>query len=126
MAYTLHTAQAAGAIATAGANVNSTIASWASSQTELEKWSDEIEAICCDAARYDLVTNYASLTASGKIILSSICDAYVAMKIIAYEPEAIGTISASLRLNVLQNQISQGLSLIGNDNIKTYLAISSG
>jgi hypothetical protein len=121
MSWTLHTS--GGAIATAGANVNSIITA---SGSTLALWSNEAEAFVSNAARYDVVTNYGSITAYGKIILNSICDAYVAQKIINYEPEAIGTIGASLRLNFLQTQIQQGLAQIENDKIKSYLTLNSG
>ena len=121
MSFTLHTSGSAKA--TAGANTNATILADA---TQLETWSDEAEAFVCNAARYDVVTNYTSLTSKGKIILGSVCDAYVAQKIINYEPEAIGLTGAALRLNLLQTQIQQGLSQIDNDKIKSYLTIESG
>lgn len=120
MSFTLHTLS--GALATAGANVNSTIVA---DTTTLNLWSDEAESMAANAARYDVITNYATLTTQGKIILNSICDAYVGQKIINYEPEAIGTIGAALRLNLLQTQLSQGINQIENEKIKSYLAISS-
>ena len=117
MSWTLHTS--AGAIATAGANVNSDIVA---SGSTLATWSDEAESLVCNSCRVNLISNYASLNSSGKNILSSICDAYVAQKIISYEPEAVGLSGSSLRLNVLQNQISQGLNQIKEDKVKTYLS----
>ena len=123
MSWTLHTSGSA--IATAGANVNSSIISYTGVYDDyLDQWSDEAEAICCNEARMDLVTNYASLTEKGKEILGSICDAYVAQKIIGYEPEAIGTIGAALRLNILENQMRRGLNQIKDDKVKTYLSIT--
>lgn len=122
MSFTIHTS--GGAIATAGTNVNSDIVDWATSQTELEAWSDQAESRICSTARYDVVTNYSDLTTKGKEILSEIADAMVAQKIINYEPEAIGLTGASLRLNLLQSIISDGLSKIDNDKIKTYLKIT--
>lgn len=119
MSWTLHTSGAA--IATAGANVNSTIVNYGTSKTTLDKWSDEAESLACNEARVDLVTNYSSLTASGKTILSSICDAYVAQKIINYEPSALALSEAALRLNLLQQQLQQGLNQIKEDKVKTYL-----
>ena len=116
MSWTLHTS--GGAIATAGANVNSDIVA---SGSILAIWSNEAESLCCNASRVDFITNYGSLTSAGKNILSTICDAYVAQKIINYEPAAIGTTEASLRLNVLQNQINTGLNQIEGDKVKTYL-----
>jgi hypothetical protein len=121
MSWTLHTS--GGAIATAGANTNSTITA---SGSTLALWSNEAESYVSNAARYDVVTNYSKLATNGKAILQSICDAYVAQKIVNYEPEAIGLTGAALRLNLLQTQIQQGLSQIENDKIKSYLAVESG
>ena len=120
MAFTFTTSGAA--IKTAGANVNSTITA---DVTQLENWSDQIENDICAQARYDCITNYASLTASGKEILGQIEEAKIAQYIINYEPEAIGTIGATLRLNFLQNVISQGMNKIDDGKIKSYLAIPS-
>ena len=120
MAWTLHTSGSA--IASAGANVNSTIV--ADSST-LALWSDEAEAFACNTARYDVITNYNNLTANGKQIFRGLCDAYVAQKIINYQPEAIGTIGAALRLNLLQTKIQEATSQIQEDKIKSYLKLNS-
>lgn len=106
----------------AGANVNSTIIA---DGDQLDDWSDKIENEICAVARYDCITNYASLTTNGKQILGEIEDAKIAQKIINYEPEAIGTIGATLRLNFLQNQLSQGMRMIDDGKIKKYLKIPS-
>jgi hypothetical protein len=121
MSWTLHTS--GGAIATAGANTNSTITA---SGSTLALWSNEAESYVSNAARYDVVTNYSRLTTNGKAILQSMCNAYVAQKIINYEAEAIGLTEATLRLNFLQTQIQQGVAQIEEDKIKSYLAIASG
>lgn len=110
------------AIKTAGANVNATIVADAA---QLENWSDQIEQEICAQARYDCITNYASLTSSGKEILGQIEEAKIAQYIINYEPEAIGAIGAALRLNFLQNIIAQGMNKIDDGKIKRYLDIPS-
>lgn len=120
MAFTFTTS--GGAIKTAGANVNATIVA---DSAQLDNWSDQIEHDICVQARYDCITNYASLTASGKEILGKIEDAQIAQYIINYEPEAIGILGASLRLNFLQNIIAQGMNKIDDGKIKKYLAIPS-
>lgn len=120
MAFTFTTSGAA--IKTAGANVNSTITADAE---QLDNWSDQIEQEICAQARYDCITNYASLTASGKELLGQIEEAKIAQYIISYEPEEIGTTGATLRLNFLQNIISQGMNKINDSKIKKYLAIPS-
>lgn len=120
MSWTFCTSGAA--VYKAGANVNSTVTA---SGAYLVNLSDEIESIICDVTRYDCITNYASLTANGKQLLASIATAYIASHIINYEPEAIGTTGAALRLNVLYNEISRGFKQLEDKNIKTYLGISS-
>lgn len=120
MAFTFTSSGAA--IKTAGASVNSTIVL---DGTQLDNWSDQIEQDICAEARYDCIANYASLTASGKQILGQIEEAKIAQYIINYEPEAIGTTGAALRLNFLQNAIAQGMKKIDDGKIKKYLAIPS-
>lgn len=117
MSWTFCTSGAA--IAKAGINVNSTIAA---SGAALATWCDDAEALINNTARVDLVTDYANLTTNGKKILGAIAASYIAQQIINYEPEAIGIGGASLRLNILENNIQQGLKQIEEDKIKTYLA----
>lgn len=120
MAFTFTTSQAC--INAAGANANATIIL---DVTQLDDWSDKIENDICATARYDCITNYASLTTNGKQILGEIEDAKLGQKIINYEPEAIGTTGAALRINFLQNQLAQGMKKIDDGKIKKYLTIPS-
>lgn len=120
MSFTLSTSGSA--IKTAGANVNATIVL---DVTQLNTWSDEAEAEISANARYDVVTNYSSVTSYGRMVLSQIHDCKVAQKIVNYEPEAIGITGATLRQNYLQTQISNGISNIDNGKIKKYLNIPS-
>lgn len=121
MAFTFSTTSEA-AVKQAGANVNATIIT---DDAQLIIWSDQAEADICDQARYNCVSNFSSLTSYGRLILSEIHDAKVAQNIIDYEPEAIGTIGASLRMNFLQNRIAQGMKKIDDGKIKKYLTIPS-
>lgn len=120
MAFTLCTSGAAKN--KAGANVNTTIIA---SGAALDNWSDEAESIAADIARYDVVTNFASLTTVGKEVLQEFTSSYIAQKIIGYEPEAIGTSTATLRLNILENNINTAKNIIKEDKNKTYLGIES-
>lgn len=121
MAFTFSSTSQA-AIKTAGANVNATIIGDAA---QLIIWSDQIEAEICDQARFDCVSGFSSITSYGRLILAEIHDAKLAQYIIAYEPESIGTIGASIRLNFLQNVVAQGMSKIDDSHIKKYLSITS-
>jgi|6_EtaG_2_1085325.scaffolds.fasta_scaffold22343_2 hypothetical protein len=109
------------AINKAGANANISISGGATISDTYNNWSSEAEAVVSDTARVDLVTNFGSLTSEGKQILKNITSALIAQQIINYEPSAIGVAEATLRLNVLENQIRRGLKLIDGDKVKTYL-----
>ena|SRR3990167_3134045 len=119
MAWTLCTSGAS--ITKAGANVNATIVA---SGAALERWSNEAESLACNLARYDVVTNFASLTANGKEIFQEFCSGHIAQKIIGYEPEAIGSFSATLRVNMIEDNITTAANMIKDDKVKTYLAIT--
>lgn len=119
MSWTLCTSGAA--ISKAGANVNAVIVA---SGSTLGNWSDEAENLACSIARSDVVTNFASLTTNGKQILQQFCASTIAQQIIGYEPEAIGSATATLRLNILENNINSAKSLIKDDKNKTYLGIT--
>lgn len=120
MAWTLCTSGAA--VRKAGANVNSTIAA---SGAALSDWSDEAENLACSISRSDVVGNFASLTTNGKQVLQMFCTNHIAQNIIEYEPEAIGSSSATLRLNVLENNIATAKSILKEDKNKSYLGIES-
>jgi len=105
----------------AGANVNTTVTA---SGAMLDSWSEEAESMASSIARYDVVTNFGSLTAEGKEIFKDFTSSHIAQKIINYEPEAIGTNTATLRLNILENNIATIKGLIKEDKNKTYLNIT--
>ena len=105
-------------IARAGANAN---VDFAGSGTYAAEWSDEAEDMCCVESRVDLIANYSTLTSAGKKILQMITSSYIAQQFINYEPEAIGTTGATLRLNILENNIRRGLKQISDQKVKTYL-----
>ena len=119
MSWTLCTSGAA--IAKAGVNVNSVIIA---SGATLANWSDEAEAFACSIARADVVTGFAGYSANGKQVLQDLSSSHIAQKIILYEPEAIGNNTATLRLNILNNNIANVMKQIKEDKNKTYLGIS--
>lgn len=111
------------AIFKAGANANATAVA---NTTALNLLSDEIEAIICDTARYDLVTNYASLDAKGKIILGSIASAYVAKYLINYSVFGYGQLrGVETMLDILENDIRRGLDMIKDDKVRAYLGVTA-
>jgi hypothetical protein len=110
------------AVRKAGANANSTITA---SGAALASWSDEAEAVACAEARYDVVTNWASLTAKGKEIFQALTTALIAQNIISYDMSGYTSrMEAQTMLDVLENQVGRVLGEITDKNIKTYLAIN--
>jgi len=108
------------AIQKAGINVNSTL----SGSAILTTWSNEAEGLICNITRVDVVTNYGSLTAQGKQILGNLASSMIAQKAINYDPNAIGRSTATLRLNILENDIGRAIGLIKDDKVKSYLAVT--
>lgn len=107
------------AINKAGANANSTIVA---SGAALTNWCDEAEAFICSEARVDLVTDYSNLTANGKHILQQLCSDIIGQQIVGYDMGGyVDRREAETILDILENRIRRNISLITNDNIKTYL-----
>ena len=119
MTWTLCTSGSA--INKAGIYANATIIA---SGSALASYYDEVESIICSIARVDVVTAYSGLTSYGKQILGNLASSMVAQKIICYDPNAIGRSTATLRLNILENDIRRGISLISEDKVKTYLKVT--
>ena len=109
------------AIAKAGVNANSTITA---SGSTLQRWADEAEAAACNIARFDVVTNFTSLTANGRQIFEQYCSAHVGQAIINYDPDVIGRSTAVVRVNILDLQKKEAEKIIKEDKQKTYLNIT--
>jgi len=106
----------------AGKNAQAIVDAISTSRATLLGWTDEIDATISDTARIDLVSNYGSLDSTGKNILGSIVSAFVAQKIINYDMDSIGSSrKVETMLDVLENDVRRGLTLIKEDNVKKYL-----
>jgi hypothetical protein len=117
MSWTFCTSGAA--ISKAGSRANSTIVA---SGATLATWSDEAENVICDVARANLINSYSSLTTNGKSILGNIASSLIAQKIISYDISSYGSSrTAETILDILENEIKRGLTLIEEDKIKKYL-----
>jgi len=124
MSWTLCTSGSA--IFRASVNANSNMVSYVGNyKIELDQWNDEAEAYAVNLARYDVVTNYSNLTSAGVAVFSQLTSSMIAQKIINYDPDAIGRSTATLILNILENDINNAKSIITDKNNKTYLGIAS-
>lgn len=121
MAFTLCTSQQAKLAA--GLNMNSTLQASSSDLNLLnEEAEDYINVIC----RYDVVTNYGSLTSAGKKMLGMFAANLTAQKMITYDEGnyTTGAETDSI-LNVLENQINRCETLLKDSNFRKYLGIDT-
>jgi hypothetical protein len=109
------------AINKAGINANATIVA---SGSALSAFSDEVDGVICSLCRMDVITNYLNFTFFGKQILGSLASSMIAQKIINYDPDAIGRGTATLRINILENDIGRAIGLLKDDKVKSYLKVT--
>lgn len=108
MSFTLCTSGAAVYKAGANADPNAT-----SSGAILAEWSDEVEGTICTITRRDWVTDWTSLEANYKPILSDLASDLIAMKIINYNMEGYtGLNEASTMLDVLRDNANRNLDIL--------------
>ena len=108
------------AVGKAGKGINLDIST---SGAHLADWNDEAEAVICDIARVNVVSNYNSLTSNGKKILQDLCSSMVAQKLVSYDMSGYPSQrTAETILDVLENSIRRNINFIEDDKIKTYLS----
>ena len=107
MAWTLCTSSSA--IVKAGANANSTIVDYSTSQTELDSFSTEAEGSIETATGKSYIADFASTPAGVQGALNDVCSSMVAMKIIAYDTRGYFSREADTLLNVNARIVDRGL-----------------
>ena len=120
MAFTFTTSGAVKLAAGANASSDETNITGA----ELDTWSDEAEDYLCAIARSDLIGNFGSLKTNGKKMLGRTENAMLGAMIIQRDSGAIGNAESLLRLNTLENQKDEGITMLKEDKNKTYLGIT--
>ena len=70
---------------------------------------------------FDFSAAFSGLTIQVKSILTSVVSAYAAMRVINYDPDAIGRSTATLKLNVLQKEIDDGIKELKNKNTQSFM-----
>ena len=88
--------------------------------------SDQSEGFISSFVRYDVVANYANLTAQGKSILSNLASSMIAEGIIGYDAKGYLMSGEQITaLNRMETEIQRILPLIEKDKIKNYLNINN-
>jgi len=104
------------AIAEAGANANSIIIA---SGSTLAAYSDKVEGDICGQTEYDFITNYSTISASGKKLLDSAASAGIANKIIKYDPGGYNKLlEAQTILDVNDAVYRKGIDALSNINFR--------
>lgn len=94
----------------AGALVNSTIAV---SGSALKQFADDAEGVINTVARIDYSTDFAGLSTNKKLFLAGLCSDIAGFNLVDYDTSGYQSLGAAqTKLDVLQNNINRGLSLI--------------
>ena len=88
----------------------------------------DAEASVCCLLKYDVVTNYASITAQGKRILSEYVARAIAVAGMAYkftgEAAAITRVEGENRINVHLYRMQQIEKLLSETDVRNYLGVN--
>lgn len=97
------------AVSKAGKNVDVEITT---SGSVLTAWSDASESKIDVETRRDWLTNFSTLPTAIKNQLDAISSAEIAKKIINFDADAVGRNTAQLRLNVLDDEVREGIRVL--------------
>ena len=83
----------------------------------------EAEGAICTACRYDLVTNYASLTAIAKEYLRDLASSYTAVMVMQYDMTGLKTEEAMSIVNINWAIFMAGIKRLEQDNYREFLGV---
>lgn len=105
-----------------GANANST----ADAEAATNVFIKEAEGFICAQARYDFVTNYASISTIGKEFLRDICSSLAALKVINYDMSGFTSrTEAQTMLDINYTIAQEGINLLRDEKFKAYVISGS-
>ena len=110
----------------AGANISTNIDSGDTAETDF--YINCAEGQLCTAARYDWVTNYASISAIGKDILRDAASSYAAAMCINYDMSGFTSRNEALiMVNILWAGFQKCIALLEKDNkYKEFILSGAG
>lgn len=107
------------------AGANSSATSTAEAYTNV--YIKEAEGLLCTKARYDWVTNYASISTIGKEILRDAVASYAAVKAISYDMSGFTSRQEALiMVNILWASWSETYKLMEDNNYKDFILTGEG
>ncbi|RLC34452.1 MAG: hypothetical protein DRZ76_02660 [Candidatus Nealsonbacteria bacterium] len=112
------------AIAKAGENIDTSITSGWTADSEYEKWLEEGEAYICTLAEYDIVSNWASLNSTYKKLFTEYVSSYAAIQCIKYNMAGYSSrVEAEDMINILWARMNKIESIIKNSSKKDFLGV---
>lgn len=107
----------------AGANASTT----ATAEAYTNVFIKEAEGFVCTQARYDLVTNYSSISAIGKEILRDIVSSLAAVKAINYDMSGFTSrTEAQVMLDANYNTAVEGINLLRDEKYRAFIITGVG
>jgi hypothetical protein len=105
-----------------GANANATY----TAEAYTNKYIKKAESFICAQARYDYVTNYASVSTIGKEFLRDIASCYAAIKCIKQDMSGFfSRVESQVMLDVLWSSVVEGINLLRDDNYRIFVLSGS-
>lgn len=96
------------------------------SGSDLDSLSDEMEGYISAMTRYDVVTNYSSLTNPGKQVLGILSSNLMAQKIAGMAKDEYGlNREFETFLDIIENDIDSSKRIVTDTSNKTFLGINS-
>ncbi len=89
---------------------------------ETDVWITNAEAEICTIARYDFVTNFASLDAINKLLLRDFCSSHAAIMAITYDMAGFTTrIEAEDMINILRDSMLRQEAIIRDFKAREFI-----
>ncbi len=100
-----------------GANANAT----ANAEAFINRFIAQAESLINSTVTFNFSDNYASLNVDIKGILTTAASAWVAMRVISYDPDSIGRTTANLKLNALSDEWNKAIAELKNKNTQEFM-----
>lgn len=100
-----------------GVNANAT----ANAEAFINRFILQAENMINSTITFNFSDAYAGLNIDVKGILTTAASAWTAIRIINYDPSAMGTSEATLRLNVLQQEYDFAIAELKNKNTQDFM-----
>lgn len=100
-----------------GANANAT----ANAEAFINRFMAQAESLINATVTFNFSDNYAALNVDIKGILTTAASAWAAIRVINYDPDAIGRSTANFKANVLIDEYNKAMAELKNKNTQEFI-----